>query len=884
MINPDSYWDMGVPSFTIKNKQYKQMKRKRMILRAIWVILFLFFISFSGYSQISDNWTPIQTEITGNLRDIAAFNADSVFVLTDDGNIISTSDGWQTAREHNPQVGKEIKVNALRANDKLKTLIAVGDSGVIFRTENMGESWEQIIIPGVNMNQWNLNGITDDGDNYEESTVYAVGEKGLILKSINDGIDWEKITPNVAANQDFKIVTFLNPDTGFVANKNGIIRTFDGGESWKVITTESNTAALRIADLKKLADELVNVSMSIDGGGIQISRDYGETWKSVEFESSCDLLNTGGILLDSIQCEVLHSGGVVESYSGWVGITQWNILSGNEFSGVVIPRFEGMPLEGVPVVIRRKDDQSVVGESVTDSQGRFRFDIPRSMSGNFEISEQESWDRQYCLVPSEGDTILPWNPDQDCDDFKIELNIIDPTQVNLYGLTVSGDTWIAVGQGGVVLMSNGPGDADGDGYGDLWSRQTSHTNEDLFAVTARGIEKSDIRRGFAVGNAGTIVTSQKPELEIISPAGTDSVCTGNEITIEWTGGDPTWDLLISIIDMNTSNVAATITANTPNDGTEIWSVPSGFSPGLYQVYIQEVNFESWVYGQPFSVHHCPEIPVCLETCANNLVQNQNFNNNAVFGPMPGGSVANWSGGGTPDVSKTHCSDSDTVSIGMWGNQVTGENIWQNLATPFVPGKTYSISFSGKWAYANNQPYPVQFEFSTTNAAYANNTLIGISDPLTSPGTWVTVTLPDWTATGSVSDPLSTIIVKATNQSSFYHPDSTSYGYITSICVSEVSVTGLTDFRKPSGFQLGENYPNPFHHATTINYTVPYDEKVIIKIFNVNGIEVESLVNEVKTAGEHQINWQPNGISGGIYLCRMRAGNFIETRKIVVQDN
>lgn len=860
------------------------MKRKRMILKAIWGILFLFFISFSGYSQISDNWAPIHTEITGNLRDIAAFNADSVFVLTDDGKIISTSDGWQTIRERNPQVGKEIKINALHANSTLNTLVGVGDGGTIFRTANMGESWENLSFSDENDAQLNILGISDDGDNYDESTVYAVGENGLILKSTDDGINWEKIIPNVAANQDFKFVTFLNADTGFVANENGIIRTFDGGKSWKVILTESNTVALRIADLKKLADELVNVSISSEGGGIQTSVDYGQTWKTVEFERPCDLLNTGGILFGSTQCEALYNGSVVESYSGWVGITRWNILSGNEFSGIVIPRFEGMSLEGVPVVMRNKDDQSVVAESVTDSGGRFRFDIPLSMSGSFEIMEHESWERQYCLVPLEGDTLPPWNPDQDCDAFKIELNIINPAPVNLYGLTILDDTWFAVGQGGVVLMSNGPGDADGDGYGDLWSRQISHTNEDLFAAIARGIEKSDIRRGFAVGNAGTIITSQKPELEIISPTGTDSICAGTEITIEWTGGDPTWDLLISLIDVNTSNIIANITSSTPNDGTEIWSVPAGFPPGIYQVYIQEVNFESWVYGQPFTVHHCPETPVCLEMCANNMVQNRNFNQNAVFGPMPGGSVANWSGGGTPDVSKTHCSDSDTVSIGMWGNQVTGENMWQNLATPFVPGKTYSISFSAKWAYANNQPYPVQFEFRTTNAAYANNTLIGISDPLTTPGTWVTVTLPDWTATGSVSDPFSTLIVKATNQSSFFHPDSTSYGYITAICVSEVPVTGLADNPKSSGFKLGKSYPNPFSHATTIHYTIPYEEKVTLKIFSMNGTEITSLVNELKSAGNHQAEWQPDGISGGVYFCRMQAGNFIETRKIVLQNN
>jgi hypothetical protein len=217
---------------------------------------------------------------------------------------------------------------------------------------------------------------------------------------------------------------------------------------------------------------------------------------------------------------------------------------------------------------------------------------------------------------------------------------------------------------------------------------------------------------------------------------------------------------------------------------------------------------------------------------------------------------------------------------MWGNQSTGESIWQDLKTPFIPGKTYSISFTGKWTPTFNRPYPVQFSFHTTNAAYNSNTLIGVSDPLTSPGDWVTMTLPDWTATGSDTDPFSTIIVNATNHSSFFHSDSTSHGYITAICITEARTTGISDIQpNTKGFKLGQSYPNPSSQSVVIQYAVPHNERVIIKVYNMNGMEIKTLVNDMKIAGEHQVEWNAMGLPGGIYFYQMQAGRFTETKKM-----
>ncbi len=87
---------------------------------------------------------------------------------------------------------------------------------------------------------------------------------------------------------------------------------------------------------------------------------------------------------------------------------------------------------------------------------------------------------------------------------------------------------------------------------------------------------------------------------------------------------------------------------------------------------------------------------------------------------------------------------------------------------------------------------------------------------------------------------------------------------------------------PNNFQLQQNYPNPFNPSTTIAYSLAKSNLVTLKIYNLSGQELETLVNGFQTAGEHEISWQPKGLSSGIYYCRLKAGNFSETRKLVLQ--
>ena len=86
---------------------------------------------------------------------------------------------------------------------------------------------------------------------------------------------------------------------------------------------------------------------------------------------------------------------------------------------------------------------------------------------------------------------------------------------------------------------------------------------------------------------------------------------------------------------------------------------------------------------------------------------------------------------------------------------------------------------------------------------------------------------------------------------------------------------------PNSYNLTQNYPNPFNPTTTINYSIPQSGNVLLKVYDILGNEVATLVNEEKNAGVFSVTFDATGLSSGIYFYRMQAGNFIQTRKMLI---
>lgn len=102
------------------------------------------------------------------------------------------------------------------------------------------------------------------------------------------------------------------------------------------------------------------------------------------------------------------------------------------------------------------------------------------------------------------------------------------------------------------------------------------------------------------------------------------------------------------------------------------------------------------------------------------------------------------------------------------------------------------------------------------------------------------------------------------------------------------VTGVEgdDSILPTQFSLAQNYPNPFNPSTLIRYTLPANGQVTLEIFNLLGQKIRMLVNGRKSAGAHQIEWgglndAGKSVASGVYLYRLQAGTFMETRKMLL---
>ena len=86
---------------------------------------------------------------------------------------------------------------------------------------------------------------------------------------------------------------------------------------------------------------------------------------------------------------------------------------------------------------------------------------------------------------------------------------------------------------------------------------------------------------------------------------------------------------------------------------------------------------------------------------------------------------------------------------------------------------------------------------------------------------------------------------------------------------------------PTEFTLSQNHPNPFNPVTVIEYTLPIRSEVNLTIFNLSGEKVALLFNGTVPAGNHRVTWDASSLASGVYFYRLQAGDFVETKKMLL---
>jgi hypothetical protein len=100
--------------------------------------------------------------------------------------------------------------------------------------------------------------------------------------------------------------------------------------------------------------------------------------------------------------------------------------------------------------------------------------------------------------------------------------------------------------------------------------------------------------------------------------------------------------------------------------------------------------------------------------------------------------------------------------------------------------------------------------------------------------------------------------------------------------SNSSTTGINDETLSIiDYKLNQNYPNPFNPTTTISFQLPVTSYVTLKVYDILGNEISSLVDETKSPGSYSISFDGSTLASGMYLYRLDAGNYSQVRKMVL---
>jgi hypothetical protein len=100
-------------------------------------------------------------------------------------------------------------------------------------------------------------------------------------------------------------------------------------------------------------------------------------------------------------------------------------------------------------------------------------------------------------------------------------------------------------------------------------------------------------------------------------------------------------------------------------------------------------------------------------------------------------------------------------------------------------------------------------------------------------------------------------------------------------LSKVSASSGINEGSPASFSLGQNYPNPFNPTTTIRYAIPQGSTVTLTVYSTLGEKVSTLVEGAQEPGYHDVRFDATGLASGVYLYRIQAGSFVETKKLLL---
>jgi len=682
-------------------------------------------------------------------------------------------------------------------------------------------------------------------------TVIAVGGTGTVIKTTNNGLNWQ-VTPNVAEiSENLFDVAFINSTTGWTVGEKGkIIKTTDGGANW----TLQNSGT--VFNLYSACFTDLNHGIAVGRWGTIIKTENGGVnWEEVE-SGTLRLLRAVFLVDDSTGWAAGHGGTIIHTSDGG---TTWQAQTSNIDQHLRAVYFDdsqnGWVVGDNGTVMKTENggiDWVLMQTSNSTRLKSLSFisaDSGLAVGCSVTEFEGETYENQGILLKTI-DGGHSWTP--------IEIDLMPP--LNRIQL-IDSENGCIVGDGGIILKISNFGD-----------QQTSPNK--ILGLSPFSAFFIDENQGWITGQGSASRTLDGGN---------------NWETVNVYAENPATEAFYDLWDIQFAN---------PDTG---WIVGYSYAVENGQFIPKSGIFKTTDGGLNWQSQRERAYEITLRACFLNSTTGWAVGaNGLILKTVDGGNTWNTQPKTSNSVLFSVCFIDSNLgwAVGDGGRiikTVNGGSQWRNkgwitsnalFSVDFVDSLhgwvvgdlgTVLHSADGGETWAQQTQMTTSLLFSVCFLDTLNGITVGANGTIlyTKDGgkKWESM------ASGTKKTLTSVVIVDE------------NIGYITGDGgIVLKTTTGFTSIEKINSrqpqlvkqVQLEQNFPNPFNSTTTIRFHLAKSEKISLKIYNVLGELVQTVLDGDLPAGEHELQFQAEGLSSGLYFCRLQTGNQAITRRFVFQ--
>lgn len=845
-------------------------------------------------------WNQQISNTANTLKSIYFISDNKGWIVGESGKILYTNNGGANWTSQNS--GTLQNLNSIYfLNDNMGWI--GGDNGTILLTTNGGIRWFSK-SSGTSLSIFDITFIND-------LIGYAVGGDGafqeLIIKTLDGGNSWIPV-PSGGEGVLYS-VSFIDSNHGWAVGFNKkIIKTTDGGSSWTVqnLSKRSNSARMNTIDgmggLRSVYFKDLYNGWAVGGSNeydrtIYVTTDGGTVWTNKYFGLEEYDLFSIAVTSSGKSWAVGGGGSIFYSETGEDWSQQYSGTSLYNADDIYNISFVD---ENIGFASGKRND-FITGSGLvlktTNGGNTWLTSMLEQESGEpnkalFFTDENNGWTAGYSTgIKHTTDGGATWNVQSLGIGFTVSsILFTDPqtgfvTGEGIHKTTDGGNTWSEKFSGNInsvfftaPLIGWGIGDniVFTSDAGETWSEQTNTGGNSIYFINSF--------RGWAVGNGGTIRSTEDGGITwTVQTSGTTVNLSSVHFIDEmngWISGDGGAILFTSDggTSWNAQNTGTTNAINKVYFSTRINGWAGGEAGILLKYDIVQPPFISVISPNGGETLHSGDLAV--------IRWEDNINDNVRIILYKGGNriknitgntqsdgyfewkIKNLPSGNDYKIFIQSVFDPSINDLSETEFSIAGKDQKFIVLTSPIGGEKWRTGDVQQIRWNNNFAESVEISLWK-----GDEEIIKINDNLNNTGNFSWVIPSGLESSGnyyikvaSSAQPLLFDI----NDSCFsiYNPDNTTKAQ-------------MTDGIIPLQNSLSQNYPNPFNPTTNISFSLSQSGFISLKVYDISGREVASLINEERPAGNYSIKFDGNNLASGVYFCILKNADFVATKKLLL---